>query len=627
MDSTTKLLLHFDEPTALQPTDAAGNLDDLTTEPGIVKPTTVETWSGFGRRFVRATLHALLAADLTGRDTLLQKDATVQWLGSLTLTGAAGPHTVIARGLNDGSIAERYSLGLEIEEQALYPGFVEMRLFWQDSAGVIKTQAPGVFKHPGDGKEILFTATRRWEATGKVVIRYYVNDEMIAELVSVDGDISGGTTARTTIGARKAAGAWGRFLNGTIDELLVTDFEMSPEEVHHTFRRMTDYQPGGVETYAGLSPVGLDWYKNPSSSIGKLVKITGLALGFTVALIEELLLMWLPDKAPLKHIARWERLCGLSAKPRDSLDVRRARVVSYLQREEGFSHSAIQAALATVLDVAALADIQLLEFTNEIRDDFATLNTNRWLAGDVAGTWTLVAGQARLAVPLGAIIGWTSSRYPVHLRTSLDTGGGKIYLAAKLASWGALPASCGVGIYLHDRRKNNLLWFGVYNDAGVHKIGYRQVTADTEGAFVAIVNAPGAGPAWLRIHMKDDLTTYRLQYSTIGASAGFVTTELAIGALSFDWGGFLAIGPIGATAAAIAADFDDFVAFCRDGVLPFHWYAYRPTALGGEPDMNGGRLLTKKIKPAHTYGAAIDGLQLICDNQVSGVCDRGPLGS
>ena len=339
------ILLPFSESGKVQPSDLLGNLGDLGTETGIVAPARVSAWTGFGRQFVQASTNGLVAVDLSSNGTLLQRDVTIQVLISLTLSGASGPQTIIARGNNDGTASERYAYGLELQEQSGFPGFVEVRWSWQDSSGTIKAQAPGVFRSPGDGVEFMLTATRRWESTSRVVVRYYVNDQLIAELVSADGDISGGTTGHTTIGAQKSSGSYGRYFNGVLDELMVLDNELSIEEIRHTWRRLTEYQPGGVETFAALSPDGSVWYKNPGNDIAKRVKIVGQLLGLGVAGAEETRALILPDAMPLELAPRWEAICEQSAAPGDSLDVRRVRVVSYLSRDEGFLLDPIKQAL------------------------------------------------------------------------------------------------------------------------------------------------------------------------------------------------------------------------------------------------------------------------------------------
>ncbi len=470
----------------------------------------------------------------------------------------------------------------------------------------------------------MITATRRWERTDRVVVRYYVGETMIGELVSEDGDISGGTTGTTSIGARKAAGVWDRFLNGTIDELLVADYEMSFEEVRETWRRLTVYQPAGAEMFQGLAPPGVWWFETPNSEIARRAKIVGQTLGLGIAATEKLRATFLPQVCPLDEIPDWERLCGLNSRPNDSLDVRRTRVVSYLAREEGLNLPAIRTAFAEVLDADA-DELEILESTQEIADGFTEISAARWRAGAV-GTWSVVSNEAHLAVAGATNISFTAD-LTCLLRTLLDTGDGRIYVSAKLSSWGALPASVGVGIYLHNRRTNDLLWFGVYNDAGTHKIGHRKIVAGVAGVFVAIVNAPGAGPLWLRMSSltSGDVGTFDLSRSTTGPNTGFTTTQVAAGVAGLDWAGFLAFSA-GATAGATAADFDDFLSYTPDGTWPFWWYVFRDPGITGSPDMIGANALTRKVKPGHTFAAACESTSVICDDERYGLCDRAPLG-
>jgi hypothetical protein len=623
---TTSLLFHMTEPDGVWPSDAAGNLDDLHTEPGINAPTAVAAWTGQGRRFLRASSQALLGADLADRDTLLQRDVTIQALLSLTLAGAAGPHTLIARGLNDGSISERYCYGLELEEQAGFAGYVEARFFWQDSAGAIKTQPAGVFKHPGDGVEFMLTATRRWEATGKVVCRYYVDHQLIAELVTADGDISGGTTGHVAVGARKAAGAWGRFLNGTIDKLYVDEREMSGEEVRQIWLRLTEHQPAGVQHFSGLVPEGLSWAKNLGNSIGRRVKVAGQALGLVRAAAEEMRALWLPNKAPDPELAEWEGLCGLSIKPGDSLDVRHARMEAYLSRDEGFALPAVRATLQSVLDVNDPDDILIIEYDNITTDNFVVFDTDeKWMLAP-SGVWSLGANSIHLAVAGGTDLTWTTVREACHARIPLDTGGGRVYVSAKLSGFNANAADAGVGMFLHNRATNHTLWFGVLNVAGVLKLGWTMRDGFTEGAF-HVLATPVVSPLWLRVETVDGAPgSFKFSWSTIGAGAGFTTATAATGALDLQWAGFGAWTAI-AGAGASAADFAEFLAYTPDSDRSFAWYAYRDPALAGAPDIDGAHLTVQKLKPAHTYAAAIQRTSVIYDDERDGLYDRGPMGS
>lgn len=620
------ILLHLDEPEGVHSSDSVGNLEDLW--PGDFDgdsrmPTSVETWAGRGRMFAQGgggNVTILTGADRAGRDTLLVRDATVQAILSLTAAGASGAQTVICRGWN----AEDVSYCLQLEHVA--GGLVEVRWFWTG----MTTPLAGVFAHPGDGKEFLLTATRRWESPTRVVLRYYVNDQKIAELASAEGNIAGATTDTTTVGARYSDNGvtvdFREILNGTIDELLVADAELSHEEIRHTWKRLTEYQPGGVETMVGLIPPGLDWYANPSNTMGRRMKLLGEGLGLAVAANEELRSMFLPDATTVEVMPRWERLEGLSPRPRDSLDTRRARVIGYMSREEGYSPPAVKVAIADLLD-QDIADVDLREFTNEFIDGFdIAINDQRWIAGDVGG-WSIDVGEVVLHVATGEDLGWSLARYPTYQRSVLDRGDDVVFMAGTLVDWGTLPTDAGVGLYMHDRRVHDLFWFGVYFDGVDYKIAHRSVVAGVEGAVVDIDAAPGAGPLYLRIRTDNNPASpgFTLSYSTDGSTFTDVVVGSALGERNLDWGGFLAIAA-GVLAEDLDARVDDFIAWCPGSLLPFCWYAYRDPGLAGVPDMIGADLVVQKIKPAHTHGAAIQRLELLADDPRLGLCDRCPVG-
>jgi hypothetical protein len=621
------LLLRFNEPAKISPSDELGNLGDLSIEAGLVAPTRVSAWTGFGRRFIQAQTTALIAADVSTRGTLLQRDVTIQALLSITLAGASGPQTVIARGTNDGTISERYAYGLELQEQAGFPGFVEVRWFWQDGSGAIRTQPPGVFQSPGDGAEFLLTATRRWESTSRVVVRYYLGDQLIAELVSADGDLSGGTTGHTTIGARKAGGTYGRYLSGVLDELLVADTELSLEEIRHTWKRLTEYQPGGVETFAALSPPGSVWYQNPGNDIGKRVKIAGQLLGLGVAGAEQIRALILPDHAPLAIVERWERICELAAAPVDSLDVRRARILAFLSRDEGFQLPPIQIALSGpfALDPSL---VQILEFTNTITDDFSATSIDaRWLDGGGV-TWSIVSGQLQAFAASSVNLRWEDRATP-WLLTSNEPG--RLYMSGKLAGFASMATSVFAGLALHNRATGDWLWFGVYNNAGTKQLAYRKaIRGAAPSAEVVLVASAAAGPYWLRISTSQtrafvDDGSLTLSYSTTSASSGFTDVPINTGITTgWLWAGFALYSNVASPATSTTVTFDDFLLHPADSLRPFYWYAFRDPALPGNPDMVGAHLLVQKIKPAYTHAAAIARLSCICDDPLNGLCDRGP---
>lgn len=632
MIPSTIVLLHFDEHEDVLPADALGNLNDLGIEPGIVVPSVEQTWCGVGRKFAQATTNALIAGDKSANGTMLPRNASIQALISLTLTGSAGPQTIISRGVNDGSIPERYAYGLEVGEQAGNPGYLEVRWFWSDASGVIVTAPPGVFQHAGDGKEIMLTATRRWEASGRIVVRYYVDSRMIAEL-DITSTISGGYTGTTTIGGRKSAGAWSRFLNGTIDELAVCDYELSADEIRATWDRLTVHQPSGYETFRGLAPPGVGWFNNPSSDIARRAKVVGQAIGLFVAAVEEFRATFLPGTCPAWLLPRWEALYAMSAKPLDSLDILRARVLARMAAEDSYSLPSLRAAFSVVFGMDA-DDVEILEPTNEWRDSFdASITAERWTSGAV-GAWSVAGGELVLSVPSGTNVNQSPTLGDCRLWTPIDrTDVGPVWFSAKAASFVALPSGAFVGLCLHRRVGNKTLWFGLHSNG----VSIRLVTCEGSitGGFSAltVLATIAAGPVWLRMSLDpgaqlatiDTAVPITMSWSTIGPSSGFadhVTTAYPW----YDLAGFGAF-TTATPAANVGARFDDVHVLVRNGLAPFVWFAYRNPALPGSYDLIGANALARNVSPAHELGAACASKSLIMGDPVFGLVGWTPMGN
>ncbi|MGN6103743.1 MAG: hypothetical protein ACTHU0_01440 [Kofleriaceae bacterium] len=629
---TTKILLHMSEPAGISPSDEMGNLTDLSTEAGIDPPRAVDgTWTGRGRGFSEGAGTGHVAADLPGRDTLLQRDVTVQALLALELIGGVGKntHTLICRGLSDGTAAERVSYCLRIVESNK-PGLLEVSFLHQDSEGVDRPQPPGVFQHLGDGMLFMLTATRRWVSPQEVVCRYYVGDQLLGELVTTDGDIAGATTGHTSVGARRIGADWTDSLNGLVDELKVTDHEMSPEEVRETWRRLTVHQPAGIAMVEGLAPPGAPWFRNPGNKIGRRWKVIGQGLGLATANAEALRAQFLPDAMPLELAPRWEKLLGIPTKPRDPLDVRRARAVGYLSREEGFHHAAIKAALAEPMALAP-EDVELIELTNEIRDDFDTLEPERWFA-DPPTRWAAIDGSLRCSLPAGTEI--TTAPLGPHARTPLDTGGanGRVYLKCqiKAVSTATLPTGCGVGLLLCNRATNDAVWFGVWNDAGTLRLGWQRRLGEVTNAIQPL---GVAAPTPIELELFTEMASGGIftpgQFWMVGSGGGITTVRqlVSAGVVDSQWGGLGVFGSSASTPIALSVDIERLIAFCPDGDRPFFWYALRPPGLSGTPDMTGAHDLVERIKPGHTYSTATQSRSVLCDDPRDGLCDRGPLGA
>lgn len=606
---STLMLFHFAEPDGVRLTDSMGNVSDLAGAGAFAL-----AWTGTGRDLegVGAT-----GTDLAGRNTLTTRDVTVQAIVA-TRYGDLVQGEIVRRGIG-GSASERCAFGLEMLPDT--SNRIYVRWFWETPGGTLKTQVPGVFEHAGDDLFFLVTATRRWESTTRVVCRYYVADEMIAEVVSADGDIGGATTGTTRVGHNFV---------GSFDDLKVTDHEMSHEEVRATWRRLVAHQRSGEEMFRGLIPPGASWARSPGNRIGRMAKAAGQALGVAIAKVEELRATWLPQTAYSERLAQWESILEVVPKPLDSLDVRRNRVVALEQREAGYSVPTIKLALEEPFALAS-ADIEILEFTNTVTDDFATaIDTQRWHL-EQAAQWTVLSGEARLQVSAAADIRWTQDiRNPCHARTSLSSGAGEIVVACKVASVPTFPTDVIVGLLLYSFLTGEAVWFGVRNDAGTYRIMRRSFLAGVVSEVVVATLGGGwtpASPLWLRIVGSQTTPgTYTLEYSTTSGSAGFVSTVVASLIVAPDWAGLSAVGLDASISSALDARFDDFLARTPNGDRPFHWYAYRDPLLAGEEDMNGAHLYVQKVKPAHTHAAAITSKSLLCDDAGS-LCDHGPMGA
>ncbi|MDQ3153620.1 MAG: YmfQ family protein [Actinomycetota bacterium] len=638
----TLLLLNFDAPAAtLLPRDAMGNLGPLAPVPGVTTmPSVADSYTGKGRQFLTPDT-GLLAVDAAGRDTLANQDVTVQVLLSFGAAGAL-PVTIYQRGgMGVGGTSAR------LRVEAVGPAYHYMvTLYTESTTGSISPGAGASFYFDGYGsidRFVLLTATRRHEVD-RTVYRYYLGADLLGEVETVSGvdgapgSAGGATTAQTAIGGAFDGATWSEYFDGVIDQLKVTDYEMSHEEVRATWERITVHQPAAVAALAALTPPGLGWGADPSSRIGKLVRVAGEGLGMALAKSDEFRQNFLPDRAYSETLERWESLIGLSSGAADSLGTRRQRVSAFLARDNGFSAAQIKIALVELFDLD-VASIEILKFANRWTDNFATLEAERW-HHESPLVWSIVAGELVMTVPIASDSRWNGSQLnPFRCITPLSSGKGRIVVAAKVDAY-SLPLNTIAGLHLFNWRSNNALWFGLQDVAGVDTLGYVSYVAGVRSAFTAILSPAPAAPLWLRIirnptpaailaielGAEDTTHTYVLGYSTTGPDSGFTETDVASLLPDPEWAGFGASSTAAALAADASATFDDFVCVTPFGTRPFTWYAYRDPGLGGSPDMTGANLLLWKLRPAHTHAAAIASLSLLCDDLDDGGCDRGPMG-
>ena len=623
VDEHTAALWTLGERDGVACSDDAGVVDDLVAEGVGPAITSSGAWAQtIARDF---TAGGLIGADLAATPTsAITRDLTIQAIVTLPAAGARA--TIVARGLG-GSSTERVSYALELEEAS--GATLRLRLCWEDSAGVEAIDGGATFANPGGSAVLLITVTRRWEASDRVVCRYYIGDELLGESVSTDGAIGGDTAGHLSIGTRRVAGTYGRRWAAAIDELKITRHEMPAEQVAATWRRLAVHQPAGYELVAALPAPGTPISGNPTSRIQRLLRLAGQALGLAAARAEQLGDL-LPDRAYGQVLERWERMAGLPSLGLASIDDRRARLIAHLRRK-GWTQGNIFAAVAELLDCDA-GDLELDNFSNTFADDFTTLRAERWSAdaGDSSGLWTASSNALHAAAALGDDLRY-SGVHRQGMTCVMPVDRSSYFHHEARVTLTSLPSSTGeAGLYARHGFNGGHLFLGVRNTAGTYEVvsqRYRGNIAQDGGS--ATVHATVSSAArWLRLRHTSTAEFFgSFAYAwEVGWSADGLTWSTAgiTGNEPPLWLGFYARGD-----SSISADLD--VAFDRwrartpDGPRPFSVYVYRDPGLGGNPDVLGASALLRRYRHAYVHHAAITSRSLLCDDTGSG-CDLGPMG-
>jgi hypothetical protein len=289
----------------------------------------------------------------------------------------------------------------------------------------------------------------------------------------------------------------------------------------------------------------------------------------------------------------------------------------------------VQVALAGPMDLDPSL-IEIIEFTNTVTDDFSSgIVSDAWLNGGGA-VWSVASGALQATVAAGVDLRYEARTTPFLLQAAEP---GRLYVSAKISSFGALSQSAFAGLALHNRATNDWLWFGIFNAAGTSQLVWRAAVAGgAPGSGTVLVAHAGAGPYWLRIATSQaagfvDDGALTLSHSTLGSNAGFTNVAINSGhARGWLWAGLTLFSTVAAPPTTSTATIDDFMLHSGDSLRPYVWYAFRDMTLPGHPDLIGADRLCQKIKPAYTYAAAITSRKVICDDPRDGVCDRGPVG-
>lgn len=617
-----KIFVRFDErDTAIRPADVAGSLLELEAPSvyspgGSGVPSIVDGVTGPARFFGGAVgQHGFATKDRVSGSTLFSRDVSVQAILTFdeALASGVNPGSIIARGLGT-SAAEYWSYALEI--RLVTASVAELRWVWQDSAGVVKTQIGGHFQTSPEF--LLLTATRRWVSSTEVLLRYFLADELLAEVKSADGDIGGGTTAITSIGTRFVGAGWTRWYGGKIDQLRVLDRELAPEEIAMTWDRITRIQPNAVGLVKACWPPGMPISENDSSRVQRENMIIGNALGYAEAQGENIRRNVFPTRAYGVVLEDWEEITKSPRKLADDLDTRRRRVVGRFRQELGNSVPGVNAALEELAGTAT-SNLVTYAFDPTTVDAWATLNTKRW-RHDPAAQWTIASNALRVtsAGARNSFPDWYKSLQPVG-------GNGKNALIATKIVPSVLQTQGEAGVMLFDMARNSCVVIGYRNAAGTYQLVREEIIGNIpQGATVLATLGGAIVPVWIILeHVGIDPITginyIRVRHSTTSAIAGFTSVDFASAAMfatpaaPIGWAGFYA-RTFTNVAANVTVDFDDTTVRAPFGDRAMHFYVYRDPALAGSPDYVGGDLVVKGLKHAFNVAAFVSTLDAKYDS-------------
>lgn len=345
-------------------------------------PTIVDSWGGRGRLFDASLQTVLEGSDAVPGATLVTRDASVQAIVRWDLADQSAVNVrgaLYVRGKMT-SASEYVSAAVELRVINAGLGIGELGWMWQDIGGVVRRQVGGHF-YSVPGAYVMLTATRRWVSPTKVVLRHFLGDKLLSEVESVDGSIGGGTTGTTTIGARFGGIVYTDFFDGVLDELRVVDYELTAEEIQATWLRLTKYQPLGYELVKDFHPPGFPISQNPSSRVQRESNIWGQTLGYAGAQAENMRANMLPDRAYGPVLEQWEGIMRQPAKPGDSVDTRRARVVGRLRQRAGVSPPGVREALKGLIETDE-DNVDILAFSQELVEHYDRPTV--WSTGDGA---------------------------------------------------------------------------------------------------------------------------------------------------------------------------------------------------------------------------------------------------
>lgn len=625
------------------PSDELGALGDLAPLAGSTLPVVVDAWAGRGRAFTAAT--GLAAADAVVGGSLLTRDVTIQAILNWDFDAQAGSlGTICARG-RGGSASEyvAYALELRVVNAALRIG--EVRWWWQDLVGNVETATGGQFVAPTSGF-FLLTATRRWVSSTSVEMAYYVGDRKIGDAASTVGQIGGGVSGTFTLGLATVLGSDTNRLIGVIDQLMIFDEELSPEQIEATWKRLILYQPRGYAAINELMPDGWPLSDDPGSRWQRLQRVVGHALGFATAQAENQRANALPNRAYGPVLEDWEKTTGQTLRPGLGRPQRQRRVLAKLRQRAqgteggaGVSVPAITTLLSELLDCGA-AQLEVLGFSPTVRDNFpytggADIRPQRWQTRGAG--WTVPVGgglrfsDSAITIPYdGTTHNWRTTI------TSMQNKGRACHILAKMLITD-LSGSGEAGLVFLDKVTNHTLLLGLQKNGSNWRIVVESFIGGVSQGLDVVHSFGASMPntLWLWLSQQDpggggpnfetleEEASYQLAWSTTSETSGYSIDSGLLHPAKFTWSG---VYMRSTTASNFFIRFETIVTRNPFSERGNTFYIYRDPNLPGEPDIVAAHHLIQSVKQAHTRGTVITTKDLRCNENGSG-CNQGPMGA
>lgn len=669
------MLLRFDEPSGVLPSDSCGRYQDAQPPAGLIAPTVVDetlpyvrTAKGRGRSFDGT--QALYAEPKSFSDNPLQtRDdigiaAVISW-DMAAQAAYAQPGYLISTIVAPGVIG--WGLRLEVIDATSRMG--RMVLVWT-LLGVEQVVPALEFRVP-DGP-FLVTASRERTAAGYVV-RAAAGAANGGAYQHAGQDAAADTGFDSLVGGRlDSGGALIAAFHGVIDTLHVVSRPITWEEHELAQWALGDAVPDGRRVVTQLQPEGPSggagsfYPDDPNSFAQREFALEGCLLAMTRVHARRAQRYFLPDVAWGWALRYWEQVLAINLRAGDGIATRRLRATAALANVYGLSPGDLKSQLAESLNLAT-SSIAVTEYDDEYNDPMTPLTVDGnglYTGGHAPAAWLRAANNRvtitepngvnnylKLAKPGGSAdmryAGWegqstgNENNAPWYLR--FCDAGGKIgrwygkrqYAMALIDSLVTWPTSgLLAGVMMGSIIDDEWIWAGlVGNGANFDLVSLRYMGGVLDNTFTVHAATVGAVGRYIWIKHKSGngkthVGEYEIRHATSpGAIAAATAYTRTGGPRNPDYAGMgmVANGASTTIAGACEARFGAWWNRSPDSEAHAQLTVYRDPALAGAYDITLANVVLQRVMPAHASGSVVDRLTGFNLDNARALLDRDPL--